>query len=1000
MSTPTPSTLLEYQSGLALFSAVFHHHPEAVALIRISDGLVVDVNPAWLALTGYSRDEAVGSTTVKLGLWGAAATRHELLAPMVAGATSLQVESTLHAKGGARRAIGMDATRLLLDGEPHLLGYLRDITGRRDSADNLQEKFDFIQQLTSRVPVMLFQFRLRADGSAHFPYATAATQQLFGVDPQELVADGARVFAAVHPDDQEGVWNAIMASAQDLTPWRQEYRVNQPDGGLLWVYGDALPLRHADGSVLWHGAVTDITERKIEQAELLKAREQMAAKAQALQVALDNMSQGIVALDADLKLTLHNQNFVDFLDLPASLMQTANLSGADVVRFQVERGDFADNMAQVESHARNYGAMADQRVMLDHYLRKSLSGRTLEIKSRELPGGGVVRTYADVTHFVEAQAALHESELRFRSLTALSSDWYWEQDENFKFVRVDGSAFDSQEVSRAAYIGLLRWDGGDHGVSPEVWAAHRSVLQARQAFRNFDMQRPGGTGDLGVPGVVAWTSISGLPIFDGQGVFRGYRGIGRDITENRRNDDENQRLAFYDTLTGLPNRRLLLDRLAKALVTSARNHLQAALLFIDLDNFKNLNDTLGHDMGDKLLQLVAQRLAASVRQGDTVARFGGDEFVVMLENLNPEVNSATAQVQVVGEKILAALNLPFNLEENEHYSTPSIGIALFSGQQQSTDELLKRADLAMYQAKAAGRNTLRFFDPALQAAMAERVMLELDLRLGLERGELVLHYQPIVDQSGHVIGVEALARWVHPTRGMVQPGSFIPVAEESGLILPLGKWVMQTACRQLVAWGKAAHTQSLSIAVNVSAREFRQSEFASQIIEILRSTGANPRRLKLELTESLLLSDVQDAIRKMEQLRAEGVRFSLDDFGTGYSSLSYLKRLPLDQLKIDQSFVRDVLTDPNDAAIARTVIALAQSLGLAVVAEGVETAGQRDFLLASGCQVFQGYLFGRPVPVHELDLDGEPGRDVDRDLDNAPDVPGRTAGFSESQFVI
>ena len=284
--------------------------------------------------------------------------------------------------------------------------------------------------------------------------------------------------------------------------------------------------------------------------------------------------------------------------------------------------------------------------------------------------------------------------------------------------------------------------------------------------------------------------------------------------------------------------------------------------------------------------------------------------------------------------------------------------------------------------------------------MAERVMLELDLRLGLERGELVLHYQPIVDQAGHVIGVEALARWVHPTRGMVQPGSFIPVAEESGLILPLGKWVMQTACRQLLAWSKAAHTQSLSIAVNVSAREFRQSEFASQIIEILRSTGANPRRLKLELTESLLLSDVQDAIRKMEQLRAEGVRFSLDDFGTGYSSLSYLKRLPLDQLKIDQSFVRDVLTDPNDAAIARTVIALAQSLGLAVVAEGVETAGQRDFLLASGCQVFQGYLFGRPVPVHELDLDGEPGRDVDRDLDSAPDVPGRTAGFPESQFVI
>ena len=965
VSLPNSNSFLQNQSGMALFAAVFHENVEAVALTRVSDGLLVDVNPAWLALTGYSRDEAVGTTSVKLGLWGSPKTRQELLAPMLAGAATLKVETTLHAKGGGVRAVCIDGTRLVLDGEPHMLAYLRDITGRRDSAQVLQEKLDFIQQLTQRVPVMLFQFRLRADRTAHFPYATQAAQDLFGATPQELMEDGTRAFAAVHPDDGKGMWDSIKVSARDLTPWRHEFRVVHVKDTVQWIFGDALPQRQADGAVLWHGAFTDITERKREHDELLQTRELMAQKAQALRIALDNMSQGIVTLDADSNITLFNRNFLEFLDFPLSLVEGGKVTGQDLARFQMERGDFGADNERVEAHARGYIAAGVVRDTPDRYMRKSHSGRTLEIKTLELPSGGVVRTYADVTHFVEAQAALHESEMRFRSLTALSSDWYWEQDENFRFVRVDGRAFDSNEVSRAAYIGRTRWEAGDHGLTQAQWAEHQSVLQAHQTFRNFEMQRTGTTG------IVSWTSISGLPIFDAQEVFRGYRGIGRDITEYKRNEDESRRLAFYDALTGLPNRRLLLDRLSQALVTTARNLRQAALLFIDLDNFKDLNDTMGHDLGDRLLEKVANRLVTCVRQGDTVARFGGDEFVVMLEALNPDLGSAITQVQTVGEKILAAFNQPFDLSGKEHYSTSSIGIAVFSGQQQSMDEVLKRADLAMYQAKAAGRNTLRFFDPALQAAVAERVALEADLRYGLEHGQLVLFYQPIVDEKGSVTGVEALSRWAHPQRGMVAPANFIPMAEQTGLILPLGRWVLQTACNQLVDWSGDPTTQEVSIAVNVSAREFRQPEFATQVIETLRKTGANPKRLQLELTESLLLSDVQDAVRKMEQLKALGVRFSLDDFGTGYSSLSYLKRLPLDQLKIDQSFVRDLLTDPNDAAIARTVVALAQSLGLSVVAEGVETEGQRDFLLANGCKAFQGYLFGQPVPVHELDLLGQ-----------------------------
>ncbi|MDR7305309.1 EAL domain-containing protein [Rhodoferax saidenbachensis] len=436
-----------------------------------------------------------------------------------------------------------------------------------------------------------------------------------------------------------------------------------------------------------------------------------------------------------------------------------------------------------------------------------------------------------------------------------------------------------------------------------------------------------------------------------------------DITQRKAAEDQIRQLAFYDPLTGLPNRRMLMDRLQHALAGSARSGACGALLFIDLDHFKTLNDTLGHDKGDLLLQQVAQRLMEAVREEDTVARLGGDEYVVMLEGLDAMREVAAAQATAVGEKLIAALNAPFGLAGHEYHSTPSIGLTLYSGHEVGIDELLKQADLAMYQAKNAGRNGLRFFDPLMQAAVSQRAELEADIRQGILYGQFLLYYQPQVNAQGRVFGAEALLRWLHPVRGLVSPGSFIPVAEESGQILTLGSWALETACAQLVEWAKAPHTEPLVLAVNVSSRQFRQQDFADHILAMLDYTGANPRRLKLELTESLLVDNVDDVIAKMTSLRARGVGFSLDDFGTGYSSLSYLKRLPLDQLKIDQSFVQDVLTDPNDAAIARTIVALGNSLGLAVIAEGVETAAQRDFLAQNGCSAYQGYYFSRPLPV-------------------------------------
>jgi diguanylate cyclase (GGDEF)-like protein/PAS domain S-box-containing protein len=440
-----------------------------------------------------------------------------------------------------------------------------------------------------------------------------------------------------------------------------------------------------------------------------------------------------------------------------------------------------------------------------------------------------------------------------------------------------------------------------------------------------------------------------------------------DITERKRVEAEINLLAFHDPLTHLPNRRLLIDRLQQALASSVRSGKTGALLFIDLDNFKTLNDTLGHDIGDLLLQQVAQRLVLCVREGDTVARLGGDEFVVMLEDLNKDALEAAAQTEHIVEKIFAMLGQPYQLAKYEYQGTTSIGATLYNDKQQATDELMKQADIAMYQAKKAGRNNLRFFDPMMQEAINDRVALEGELLKAIENRQFQLHYQIQVDSSRRPLGAEALIRWLHPERGLVPPAKFIHLSEETGLILPIGQWVLDTACAQLKAWQQDALTRDLTLAVNVSAKQFRQADFVAQIQRVVQQHAINPMLLKLEMTESILLESVEDTIATMNALNEIGVQFSLDDFGTGYSSLQYLKRLPLDQLKIDQSFVRDISAGERDRLIVRTIVAMAQSLNLDVIAEGVETEEQRQLLLDNGCTHFQGYLFGKPLPIAEFE---------------------------------
>lgn len=468
-------------------------------------------------------------------------------------------------------------------------------------------------------------------------------------------------------------------------------------------------------------------------------------------------------------------------------------------------------------------------------------------------------------------------------------------------------------------------------------------------------------------GEVFPSQMSISTVMDNKGEVTHYVATMADITQRKQADERIRQLAFYDSLTGLPNRRLLTDRLQHAINTSARTACHGALLFIDLDHFKTLNDTQGHDRGDLLLQEVARRLPQVVREGDTVARLGGDEYVVILEGLSEISKVAAAQAKTICAKILEVLQQPYTLAGREHHNSASIGVTLFSGHSQMLDELLKQADLAMYQAKSAGRDGMQFFDPEMQAAVTARAELETDLRQGMRLEQFLLHYQPQIDAAGQTVGAEVLCRWLHPQRGMVSPAQFIPLAEETGHILALGQWVLETACHQLAKWESDPQMRHLTLAVNISAKQFRQANFAQQIFAILDRSGAAPQKLKLELTESVLVDNMDDTIAKMLAIRERGVGFSLDDFGTGYSSLSYLKRLPLDQLKIDQSFVRDLLTDPNDAVIAQTIIALGHNLGLSVIAEGVETEEQKALLITQGCDGYQGYLFSFPIPLEDFE---------------------------------
>ena len=558
--------------------------------------------------------------------------------------------------------------------------------------------------------------------------------------------------------------------------------------------------------------------------------------------------------------------------------------------------------------------------------------------------------FQDITQAKHADHNLRILANRFTTMLESITDAVVMVDREWRFTFINSFAERLMHCKRDEVLGAVIWDQFPEAVGGRFYNEyHRAMLD--NCTVKFEEHY--------VP-LDLWTEIRAYPSEEGLAIYF------LDISERKLTEARIHALAYFDKLTSLPNREMMLIRLEAALAANRNGGRWRALMIIDLDNFKSINDTRGHDKGDMLLRLAAGRLRATLSDEDTLARFGGDEFVILLHDLGTDPAAAAPLASMAARAILECFGPGFDIDGIEQFSSASIGVALFDGESVSAEELLKRADLAMYQAKAGGRNAFTVFTPEMHSRLSDRVALEADLRHGLSHNHFILHYQPLAKVDGRMTGVEALVRWNHPTRGMVAPNDFIPPAEESGLILPLGQWVMRTACELLARWAANSATAHLTMAVNVSAHQLHRPDFVDQVLGALGDTGAPPRRLKLELTESLLVNDIEGTIEKMIQLKAAGVRFSLDDFGTGYSSLSYLHRLPLSQLKIDKSFVRDALGGQQGAAIAHTILALGRALKLNVLAEGVETPEQLAFISGAGCSEFQGFLYSRPLPEDAL----------------------------------
>ena len=986
------------QSELQL-RTIIETEPECVKLLA-EDGTVLQMNPAGLQMLGAdTAGQIVGQKAL-----GIVAPQHrqafvELMRRVFSGESGHLEFEVVGLKGAHRWLESYEVPMRDEQGKINaMLGVTRDVTERKANDAKIQRLINLyaalnqcnksILQCTSDEQLFAQVCRFAVQlGGMKMAWVGLVDEQTRMVEPVACFGTGTEylegIRISVDADDPSGRGTTGLAIREEQPVWIQDF---QNDPRLMpwrergarygWASVAALPLRRNGvvvGTLNLYSAVTDAFDEA--------ARNLLEGMATDISYALTNFALQAERKHAEKALQLVQareaealQEFRLMLDMSGEGFWKVNTSTG----YLLEVNDAYCHMVGyardeiVGSHISKFEAVELSQEIIAEHIQRIIELGTDRFETRHRHRDGHLLDIEIVVSYIrETDCAIAfmrdvsgrkqtEEAMRIAAITFDTQEGIMITDADATILRVNQAFRDITGYSAAEVIGqnprIFQSGRHDAVFFQSMWS--ELLATGKWAGEVWDRRK---SGEI-YPKLMTITAVRD----DSQRATH-YVAVFRDISNRKKSEQEIHQLAFYDSLTQLPNRRLLADRLQQAVAASVRNGKHGALLFLDLDHFKTINDTQGHVMGDQLLIEVARRLQICVREGDSVARLGGDEFVVVLEGLSRDAKEAASQTELIADKIRNELGKPYVLNDFECLSTASIGISLFLGHRESAEDLLKHADVAMYQAKSAGRNAIRFFDPAMQTALEARAAMEADLHRALEKQQFRLYYQIQVDSLRRPLGAEVLLRWDHPEQGLVSPMQFIPLSEETGLIVPIGLWVLQTACAQLKEWQHDAQTRELTLAVNVSVRQFRQADFVSQMQRILLESGAKPALLKLELTESTVLANVEDTISKMRELKMLGVSFSMDDFGTGYSSLQYLKRLPLDQIKIDQSFVRDIPGDPNDAAIVQTIIAMTEALGLNVIAEGVETEEQREFLDKHGCHAFQGYLFSKPVPLDQFD---------------------------------
>ncbi len=841
--------------------------------------------------------------------------------------------------GPMRYLVPTVAMEIDAEGRPlRFTGTLRDVTHRRH-AEAIHRKNENLLDIASRAARLGGWSFDRESNKVDWSDEMC---EIHGLPPGTSPSVDA-AFNFVAPEYRVLIEKKFTACVRQGTPFDEELIITTVSGERRWVRSIAHPIRDPQGTVVGvQGAFQDITAKKASEAEIHRLNNQIIQT-------LESITDAFVTLDKNGCFTYLNREAERVLN-----RSRVQLLGKNVW------DEFGDALGTLFEQEYRRAVKEQCTVTFEEFL----PSQNAWLEVRTYPSDeGVVVYFRDLSEHKKAEKYLQEAQERTRLIIEMALD---------AIVTMDG---DSRIIGWNKQAELVfGWSAEEviGRILPETIIPERYRKKHRQGVRHFFETGEGILLNRRVEISALHRDGREFPVELAISVLRSqgevtFSAFIRDITERKRAEREISNLAFYDPLTDLPNRRLLEEQLHHAITSSARQEAHGALLFIDIDNFKTLNDTLGHQIGDLLLQEVAHRLLKCVRESDMVARFAGDEFVVILENLAPDRDEAIALAMSISDKILRNLDRPYGLQGHERHSTASIGVTLFGdAASAATGELMKQADLALYQAKSAGRNKVHFFDPQAQIDIIARAGLETLLRDAVAKGELHLYYQPQINSHGRLIGAEALLRWNNREQGEISPAEFIPLAESSDLIQPIGDFVLDRACHQLALFARDRATANFRISVNISARQFHHPDFVTRVRQTLDRTGADPGKLKLELTETILVDNIDDTIVKMTALKIEGISFSLDDFGTGYSSLYYLKRLPLDELKIDQGFVRDVYRDPNDAAIVRAILVMAKSLGLHVIAEGVETEDSRRFLDRNGCRAYQGHLFSPPLPINQF----------------------------------